>query len=96
MMFQAFDLKGNHFLDLLDNDNKIIKLTYTKGGSWLKMIGHLNLLCARTTRAITNHTPISEYKLRFFSREEFKCLYGQYLIKSRRHIFYECARFNGY
>jgi len=33
MLFQASELKGNHFLDLLDSDNKIIKLTYTKGGS---------------------------------------------------------------
>jgi len=32
MMFQASDLKGNHFLDLLDNDNKIIEPTYAKGG----------------------------------------------------------------
>ena len=31
-MFQASDLKGNHFLDLLDIDNKIIELTYAKGG----------------------------------------------------------------
>ena len=31
-MFQASDLKGNHFLDLLDNDNKIIEPTYAKGG----------------------------------------------------------------
>jgi len=33
MTFQASDLKGNHFLDLLDNNNKIIELTYAKGGS---------------------------------------------------------------
>ena len=96
MMFQASDLKGNHFLDLLDIDNKIIKLTYAKGGSWLKLIGHLNLLCAHATRAITNHTPIGEYRLRFFLREEFRCPCGHYLIESRRHILHECVRFNGY
>ena len=33
MMFQASNLKENHFLDLLDDDNKIIKLTYAKDGS---------------------------------------------------------------
>jgi len=33
MSFQASELKGNHFLDLLDSDDKIIELTYTKGGS---------------------------------------------------------------
>jgi len=33
MMFQASELKGNHFLDLLDSNNKIIGLAYAKGGS---------------------------------------------------------------
>ena len=63
---------------------------------WLKLIGHLNLLCAHTTRAITNHTPISEYRLKFFPREEFRCPCSYYLIESRRHILHECVRFNGY
>jgi len=96
ILFQASELKRNHFLDLLDSDDKIIGLTYTKGGSWLKLIGHLNSLCVHTTRAITNHTPIGKYKLRFFPREEFRCLYGHYPIESRRHILHECIRFNGY
>ena len=95
-MFQASDLKGNHFLDLLDNDNKIIELTYAKDGSWLKLIGHLNSLCACATRAITNHAPIGKYRLRFFLREEFRYSCGYYLIKSRRHILHECVRFNSY
>ena len=32
-MFQALDLKGKQFLDLLDDNNNIIKLSYVKGGS---------------------------------------------------------------
>jgi len=83
MMFQASDLKENHFLDLLDDDNKIIEPTYAKGGLWLKLIGHSNSLCARAMRAITNHAPISEYRLRFFLREEFRCPCSCYLIESR-------------
>ena len=96
MLFQASELKGNHFLDLLDSGNKIIKPTYTKGGLWLKLIGHSNLLCARTTRAIINHAPIGEYRLRFFLREEFRCPCNHYPIESRQHILHECVRFNGY
>jgi len=42
---------------------------------------HSNGLCAHASRAITNHTPIGEYRLRFFSREEFKCLCDLYPIK---------------
>ena len=83
MMFQASELKENHFLDLLDSNNKIIEPAYAKGGSWLKLIGHLNSLYTRATRAITNHTPISKYRLRFFPREEFRYLCGHYLIESR-------------
>jgi len=30
MMFQASNLKGNQFLDLVDDDNNIIELTYVK------------------------------------------------------------------
>ena len=70
-MFQASDLKGNQFLDLLDDNNNIIELSYTKGGLWLKLIGHSNSLCVWATRAITNHAPTGKYRLRFFPREEF-------------------------
>jgi len=94
--FQASNLEGNQFLDLLDNDNNIIELSYVKGGSWLKMFGHSISLCVCATRAITNHTPIGKYRLRFFPRKEFKCLYGVYPIESRRYIFYKCGRYNGY
>ena len=96
MMFQASDLKGNQFLDLLDDNNNIIKLSYVKDGLWLKMFSYSNSLCVYTTRAIMNHAPIGEYKLRFFPREEFKCSCSLYPIESRCHIFYECGRFNGY
>ena len=96
MTFQASDLKGNQFLDLLDNNNNIIKLSYVKGGLWFKTFSHLNSLCARATRAITNHAPIGEYRLRFFPREEFKCPCSLYPIESKCYILHECGRFNSY
>jgi len=96
MMFQASNLKGNQFLDLLDDDNNIIELSYVKGGSWLKTFGHSISLCACATRAIMNHALIGEYRLRFFSRKEFKCLCSVYPIESRCHILHECGRFNSY
>jgi len=87
------DLKRKHFLDLLNNDNNIIKLSYIKGRSWLKHFGHSSSLYARATRAIIN---IGEYRLRFFSRKDFSCPYSFYSIKSRRHILHKCRRFNEY
>ena len=96
MTFQASDLKGSQFLDLLNVDFNIIKPCYTKRGSWLKLFGHLNSLCAHAMRAITNHAPIGEYRLRFFPREKFKCLCGLYPIESRWYILHECRRFNRY
>ena len=96
MTFQASDLKGKHFLDLLDSDDNIIELSYIKGGSWLKHFSHSNSLCARALRVITNYAPVGEYRLRFFPREDFSCPYGLYSIESRRHILHECRRFNEY
>ena len=95
MMFQASDGKGRQFLDLVDDNLNIIKPVYTKGGPWLQVFGHSNSLCAHATRAITNHAPIGEYHLRFFSNKDFKCPCSNYSIESR-HILYECTRFNGY
>jgi len=96
MTFQVLDLKGNQFLDLLDDNNNTIELFYIKKGLWLKMFGHSNLLYARATRAITNYAPTGEYRLRFFSKEEFKYSCGQYPIESRCHILHKYGRFNGY
>ena len=95
MIFQTSDGKRKHFLDLLDDNFDTIKPAYTKGELWLQVFGHSNSLCARATRAITNHAPIGEYWLRFFSNKDFKCSYS-YSIGSRRHILHECMRFNGY
>jgi len=96
MTFQASDGKGKNFLDLLDDDLNVIELSYTKEGPWLQLVGHSNSLCARATRAITNHAPIGEYRLRFFPNEDFSCPCKEYPIESRRHILFECKRFNGY
>ena len=96
MTFQASNGKGNHFLDLLDDDFNTIEPSYTRGGPWLQAFGHSNLLCAHVTRAITNHAPIREYQLRFFPYKDFSCSCNNYPIKSRRHILYECKRFNRY
>ena len=96
MTFQASDGKGRHFLNLLDDNFNEIEPSYAKGGLWLQLFGHWNSLCAWATRAITNHAPIGEYRLRFFPREEFKCLCSHYPIESRRHILHDCSRFNSY
>jgi len=96
MTFQASNLKERYFLDLVNDDNNFIEPMYAKDGLWLKSFGYSNSLCTWATRAITNHTPIDEYRLRFFPRKEFKCPCSQYPIESRHYILHECGRFNGY
>ena len=96
MTFQASDGKGNHFLDLLDDDLNVIEPSYSKGGPWLQAFGHSNSLCAQAVRAISNHAPIGEYRLRFFPNMDFVCPCNNYPIETRRHILHECRRFNGY
>ena len=96
MTFQASEGKGKNFLELLNDDLNVVEPSYAKGGPWLQLVGHSNSLCARATRAITNHVPIREYRLRFFPNMEFSCPCNEYPIESRRHILYDCKGFNGY
>jgi len=96
MTFQASDLKGRNFLELVDSDNNTLEPTYCKGSSWLQVFGHSNSLCTRATRAIINHALIGEYHLKFFLNEDFSCLCGLYLIETRRYILHKCRRFNEY
>jgi len=96
MLFQALDSRGRNFLELLDDDLNPIKPLAIKGGPWLQHFGYLNSLYVRATRAIVNHTPIREYRLCFFPREEFSCPCGCYPIESRCHILYEYRRYNNY
>jgi len=96
MTFQVLDAKEWHFLDLLDNGLNYIKPLYAKDGPWLNFFGYSNSLCVRASRAIVNHAPIEEYCLRFFPKEEFKCLCGLYPIELRRHILHNCIRYNNY
>ena len=94
--FQASNLKEKQFLDLLDNDNNIIEPSYAKEKSWLKFFGYSNSLYACASRALTNHALIGKYRLRFFPREEFRCLCRVYPIESRCYILHEYRRFNRY
>ena len=86
MTFQVSDLEERNFLDLVNSDNDILEPTYCKGSTWLQFFGHSNILCARATRAITNYTPIGEYCLHFFFKEEFSCLCGLYPIDIMEHF----------
>ena len=63
MTFQVSDLKGRNSMDLINSNNNILEPTYSKSSTWLQYFGHSNILCTRTTRAITNHAPIGEYHL---------------------------------
>ena len=84
--FQALDYKRKNFLDLNNNNNLCIKLTYSEDNTWLKHIEHSKIQCACATRAIINHTLTSKYRLKFFPKESFTCSYRGYPIESRNHI----------
>ena len=61
MLFQASDSKERNFLELTNNDLNSIEPLAIKEGPWLQYFGYSNSLCARATRAIINHAPISKY-----------------------------------
>jgi len=83
MSFQASDLKGRNFLELLNDDSNPLKPSAIKSSPWLQFFGHSNSLCARAIRAIVNHVFIGKYQLRSFSKEKFACLCSLYSIESR-------------
>ena len=93
MYFQASEYKERNFLDLNNDNNQHIHPTYTKSGAWLKYFSPSNLRCICITRLITDYAPISQYRLRFFSKEPFVCLYDNYSIETRRHILFECSQY---
>lgn len=45
MIFQTSDYKGNNFLDLVNDNNSLIRPTYSKEEAWLEHLGHSNYLC---------------------------------------------------
>jgi len=66
MYFQATDWKGHQFLELTDNDGRIIEPSYYKGRAWLTHFANSPSLCACATLMITNHAPTGVYRRRFF------------------------------
>jgi len=60
MFFQALDRKGQHFLDLLNENLKPIKLSYSKRGSWLKYFSYSNSLYVQALEAIVNYASIDK------------------------------------
>ena len=89
--FQVLEYKRRKFLNLNNDNNQPIYFTYSNDSTWMKYIELSNLLHARVTRMITNHTPIEEYRLRFSSKESFTCLYRDYSIEMRAHILHGYA-----
>jgi len=82
--------KGHYFLNFEDEKQRVIKLTYAKGSSWLPFIGFTNSLCAHFTRITTGHAPISEYRQRFFPHLPTSCPCGKAEVQTQEHIIMEC------
>jgi len=80
MTFQASGMKSRYFLDLVDSDDNILELAYSKDSTWFKHFGHSNTLCTRASRMITNHALISKYRLRFFPEKSLAAFVGNILL----------------
>ena len=92
--FKDSKKKGQLFLDFEDDNERVIKLTYAKGGLWLPYIGISNSICVRFTRMMLGHAPIGEYQQRFFPNAAFHCLCGEADVETREHIFMHCRRYD--
>jgi len=92
--FKDSKKKGQLFLEFEDDNDKVIKLTYAKGGLWLTYIGISNSVCVRFTHMMLGHAPIGEYWQRFFSNIPVQCPCREADIETREHIFMQCRRYN--
>ena len=92
-LFKDSKKKGQLFLEFKDDNEKVIKPMYAKGGSWLPHIGVLNSVCAKFTRMMLGHAPIGEYRQRFFPNTPIQCPCGEVDIETREHIFMQCRQY---
>jgi len=92
-LFKDSKKKGQLFLEFEDNNECVIKPTYTKGGLWLLHIGISNSVCTRFTCMILEHAPIGEYQQRFFPNTAIHCPCGKVDVKIREHIFMQCKQY---
>ena len=88
--FMSNPKRGQLFLNFEDENQKVIKPTYAKGGSWLPSIGFTNSLCTYFTHMTTSHAPIGEYRQRFLPHLPISCLCGEAEVQTREHIIMEC------
>jgi len=84
--------KGHYFLNFEDEKERVIKLTYAKEDLWLPVIGFTNSLCAHFTCMTTGHTPIGEYRQRFFPHLPTSCPCDKAKVQTQEHIVMECDR----
>jgi len=92
-LFKDSKKKGQLFLKFEDDNDRVIKLTYTKGGLWLPHIGVSNSVCMRFTRMMLGHAPIGEYQQRFFPNTLIQCPCSEADIETREHIFMQCKQY---
>ena len=95
MSFANSFKKGYYFLNFEDEKKRVIKPTYTKGGSWLPIIDFTNSLCAHFTCMTTGYAPIREYRQWFFPHLPTSCPCGKVKVQTWEHIIMECDRCKG-
>jgi len=77
--------KSYYFLNFENKKQRVIKPTYTKGGSWLLVIGFTNLLCAHFTCMTTSYVFIREYRQRFFPHLPTSCPCSEAEVQTHCH-----------
>jgi len=92
--FKNSKKKGQLFLEFEDNNNRVIKPTYTKRELWLPHIGALNSVCMRFTCMILGHAPIGEYQQRFFPNIPIQCPCSEADVETKEHIFMQCKQYD--
>ena len=84
--------RGWHFYQLKGVGGKPVLPSTHKGGPWLKAMGGNTTLTSRTTRMITGHAPIGEYRQRLSLDGEYQCWCRGPEIQTRDHLLRVCPK----
>ncbi|KAF8221212.1 hypothetical protein L208DRAFT_1534395, partial [Tricholoma matsutake] len=88
--FSEPSYRGRHFYQLKGVGGKLVLPSTHKGGPWLKVMGNNTMMISCSTRMITGHAPIGEYRHCLSLNGEYQCWCLGPEIQTRDHILCIC------
>ena len=94
-LFASRSFKGNQWLPICHKKKVFKPAVKNKAATLFFHILSMNDIgtLSRMARAITNHGPIGEYRLRFHPDEDPTCPACPHCLQTRTHVLFHCSRY---